>query len=66
MNKNKSLRRFGLTAQKLARIELCYDIAGDFPDGAWWAFCEEQDLYPDDFIAYWDWKKANNTVNMER
>lgn len=47
---------FGLTQQKIAEIELCYDIGSDFSDGAWWALCGEHGVDADDLVAYHEWK----------
>ncbi len=47
-----------LPKSKVVAIELCYDAYSDLPDGAWWAVCEENGLYPEDFEEYWEEKKA--------
>ncbi len=45
-----------------AKIDLCYDIAKDFSDGAWWAFCEEQGVTPEDLVAYWEEHKKEEAT----
>jgi hypothetical protein len=47
-----------LSPEKIAAIQHCYDIAGDWPDGAWWAFCEENGVDVDDLMAYEDERKS--------
>lgn len=44
--------------KKIAKIELCYDIGDDLPDGAWWALVQEHGLEPEDFMEYWDEKNS--------
>lgn len=38
----------------LDKINLCYDIGSEFPDGAWWALCEENGVCPEDLEARWE------------
>lgn len=47
-----------LSAKKIAEIELCYDIGGDFPDGAWWALVAEHGIDPEEIMAYFEMKGA--------
>ncbi len=43
-----------VTEEMRSKIELCYDVAGGFSDGAWWAFCAERGVEPEDLVAYWN------------
>jgi hypothetical protein len=47
-----------LSAEMISKIELCYDLYSDLPDGAWWAACAEQGVEPEDLVTYWEEKKA--------
>ena len=46
-----------LSDQKLAAIELCYDLYSDLPDGAWFAACEEHGITIEDWEAYSEMEK---------
>ena len=53
-----------LSPKKVAAIELCYDVAGDWSDGAFWAFCEENGVDAYDLEAYEQEKKLKGGIKM--
>ncbi len=49
-----------------AKIELVQDVAGDFSDGAYFAFCEEQGVGVEDLEAYFEEHKKGGEKDANK